>query len=88
MAVHNGFPFVTEAVDSILAQTFEQFELLILDDGSVDGTSKYLRALEDPRVRVINLDHVGLTRALNRGLEEAQGELIARQDLWPFCMGI
>ena len=81
MSVHNGMPFVREAVDSILAQTFGEFEFLILDDASTDGTAEYLRSIEDPRVRIISLpQNIGLTTALNVGLREAKGEFIARQD--------
>ena len=81
MSVHNGLPFLAEAVSSVLAQTFFDFEFLILDDASTDGTADYLRTLSDPRVRVITLaENIGLTAALNRGLREARGEFIARQD--------
>ncbi len=81
MSVHNGMPFVADAVTSVLAQTFRDFEFLILDDASTDGTADYLRALSDPRVRVITLtENIGLTVALNRGLRESRGEFIARQD--------
>ncbi len=81
MSVHNGLPFLAEAVSSVLAQTFFDFEFLILDDASTDGTADYLRTLSDPRVRVITLaENIGLTAALNRGLHEARGEFIARQD--------
>ena len=75
MSVHNGLPFLAEAVSSVLAQTFQDFEFLILDDASTDGTADYLRTLSDPRVRVITLtENIGLTAALNRGLRESQGE--------------
>jgi glycosyltransferase involved in cell wall biosynthesis len=81
LSVHNGMPFLREAVDSILAQSFQRFEFLILNDASTDGTAEYLKTLRDPRARVISLpQNIGLTAALNRGLREAQGELIARQD--------
>ena len=80
MAVYNGLPHVREAVESILGQTYRDFEFLIVDDGSTDGTADYLAGIADERVRVINGDHVGLTSALNAGLNEASGELIARQD--------
>jgi glycosyltransferase involved in cell wall biosynthesis len=81
MSVHNGLPFVTETVRSILTQTFRDFEFLIVDDASNDGTADYLRTLTDPRVRVISSsENIGLTAALNVGLREARGEYIARQD--------
>lgn len=81
MSVHNGMPYVKEGVACMLAQSFGDFELLILDDASTDGTADYLRTLTDPRVRVIALSaNIGLTAALNTGLREARGEFIVRQD--------
>lgn len=81
MAVHNGERFVGEAVRSILRQTFTDFELLIIDDGSTDATAEKLCGCIDPRIRVLhNSGNIGLTRSLNRGLKAAQGTLIARQD--------
>jgi glycosyltransferase involved in cell wall biosynthesis len=72
-----------QAVRSILAQTFADLELLILDDGSQDqGTCAHLEWANalDPRVRMFRGEHRGLTPTLNRGLELAMGNLIARQD--------
>lgn len=81
MSVHNGLPYLGEAVASILAQSFREFEFLILDDASTDGTRDFLRAQTDPRIRVIERsENIGLTAALNVGLREARGEFIARQD--------
>ncbi len=81
MSVHNGMPFVQDAVRSILDQTHKDFEFLILDDASTDGTADYLRKLKDPRVRVVPLaTNIGLTAALNAGLREARGDFIVRQD--------
>jgi glycosyltransferase involved in cell wall biosynthesis len=81
LCVWNGEPHLKAAVDSILAQTFHDFEFLIIDDASTDGTPKFLASLTDPRVRVVrNETNLGLTRSLNRGLKLARGELIARQD--------
>lgn len=82
MSVYNGLPEVEEAVRSILAQTFADFEFLIIDDGSTDGSSTVLDrwADGDPRVRVLHQENRGLSHSLRRGVEEARGELIARQD--------
>jgi glycosyltransferase involved in cell wall biosynthesis len=72
---------LAQAVDSILRQTYRDFEFLILDDGSSDlATRASLRCVADPRVRVLWEPHRGLTATLNRGLERAEGRLIARQD--------
>ena len=81
MSVHNGLPYLADSVASILAQSFGEFEFLIIDDVSTDGTRDFLRAQTDPRIRVIELpQNIGLTAALNVGLREARGEFIARQD--------
>lgn len=81
MSVHNGMPYLSEAVQAVLRQTFRDFEFLILDDASTDDSLKFLRAQTDPRIRVIELtENIGLTAALNRGLREARGEFVARQD--------
>jgi glycosyltransferase involved in cell wall biosynthesis len=81
MSVWNGEAHVAAAVESILAQSYRAFEFLIIDDASADRTPQILRSFADERVRVIcNESNLGLTRSLNRGLELARGELIARQD--------
>jgi len=80
MPVHNGMPYLPEAVESILSQSYQHFELLAIDDGSSDGTAQYLRSIQDPRVCYHRLCKVGLVQALNYGLKKAQGRLIARMD--------
>jgi len=81
MPVHNGGSFLPEAVDSILAQTFSDFEFLIIDDASTDQTAAYLQDLREPRVRLLRSEQrVRLARALNLGLNHARGEWIARMD--------
>ena len=81
MATFNDAAFLPDAVRSVLTQTFTEFEFLIIDDGSTDGTSRYLLGLTDPRVRVArNESNLGLTRSLKRGIELARGRFIARLD--------
>ena len=81
MAAYNAERFLAEAVASVLGQSFQDFEFLIVDDGSTDGTPTMLRALDDPRVRILtNPANVGLAGSLNRGLAEARGEVLARMD--------
>lgn len=83
MSVYNGERYLREAVDSILAQTFTDFEFLIIDDGSTDGTGAILAeyVARDPRIRVIvHAANQGLTPSLNEGLALAQGEYVARMD--------
>src|SRR3954470_3560808 len=86
MSVHNGDAFVREAVESVLAQTFGDFEFLLYDDASTDGTTDYLMGLRDPRLSVYrNEENLGLTATLNRGLEQAKGEYVARMDADDVC---
>ena len=81
MAVHDGEPFLRAALDSVLAQTFRDFELIVVDDGSTDGSASIVRGLGDPRVRLVsNERNLGLAPSLNRGVAAARGELIARLD--------
>ena len=83
MAVYDTpLDLLERAIDSILAQTFTDFEFLIVDDGSQPVTQLYLkRRMEmDARVQVVYERHRGLTPSLNRGLQLARGEFIARQD--------
>jgi len=80
MSTHNDEAFVGEAVASILGQTFADFELIVVDDGSTDGTAQVLGGFADPRLQVVRQDNTGLTRALNAALARARGEYIARQD--------
>lgn len=71
---YNHLAFLPRAVSGILNQSFQDFELIIVNDGSQDGTAAYLATLTDPRVIVINRDNGGLPSALNRGFAEAGGE--------------
>ena len=81
MPVHNGARYLGDAVRSILAQTHEDFELLIIDDGSTDGSVGVINKFSDPRIRLErNLVNLGLIATLNRGIELARGEFIARMD--------
>jgi glycosyltransferase involved in cell wall biosynthesis len=83
LCTHNDVRFLPQAVESIFAQTLGDFEFLVIDDGSSDGTAEYLTAVagEDPRVRVLrNERNIGLTRSLNLGLASARGRLVARMD--------
>lgn len=81
MPVFNVRPFVAEAITSVLSQSFADFELLIVDDGSSDGTDEVVRSFTDPRIRYIRYDkNRGLVAVLNDGLREARGRYIARMD--------
>ena len=80
MSVRNGAPWVREAVESVLAQTAPDLELIVIDDGSTDATPDLLTALRDPRLRVERQPPAGLTLALNRALKLARAPLLARLD--------
>lgn len=83
MSVYNGSRYLKESVDSILNQSFTDFELIIIDDCSTDNTWEILTkyAAQDQRIRLFkNQKNCGLTKSLNCGLKLAKGECIARQD--------
>lgn len=82
LSVYNGETYVREAVESILAQTFTDFELIIINDGSTDGSGAILRELgaQDSRIVLVERANGGLVSALNEGIAQAKGDLIARMD--------
>ncbi len=83
MPVYNNAETLAEALDSIRAQTFEDYELIVVNDGSTDASGEILRAYaaEDPRIRLIdNPVNLGLTPNLNKAAAAAGGELLARHD--------
>jgi glycosyltransferase involved in cell wall biosynthesis len=81
MPVHDGERFLAAAIASIIGQTFARFELIVVDDGSTDGTAAILGNETDPRLRVHRLArNQGITRALNEGCRQARGQFIARMD--------
>lgn len=82
MSVYNSEEFIRPAIESILCQSFKDFEFLIINDGSKDSSLEIIRkyADKDKRIRLISRANVGLTKSLNEGVEEAHGEFIARMD--------
>ncbi|MEM4721302.1 MAG: glycosyltransferase [Candidatus Methanomethylicaceae archaeon] len=74
---YNHAPFITEAIQSVLNQTEKDLELIVVDDGSIDETRSILSGISDARLRIIFQEHQGAHAALNRGLEEAQGDYLA-----------
>ncbi|MFM7428012.1 MAG: glycosyltransferase family 2 protein [Elainella sp.] len=82
MPVYNSARYLKPAIDSILAQSFGDFEFLILDDGSTDRSSQILQsyAAQDARIHVTRRENQGVAKSLNQLIAQAQGELIARMD--------
>lgn len=81
MPTYNVAPWVAEAIRSVLNQTYRDFELLVVDDGSTDNTLDHVRAIHDDRIRIAAFpDNVGLAENLNRGLDLIDTELLARMD--------
>ncbi len=81
LPVYNNEHTVIAAVQSILTQTFSDFELIVINDGSRDGTQKLLSTLTDKRIKIVGDDkNIGLPRRLNQGIAAARGQYIARMD--------
>jgi glycosyltransferase involved in cell wall biosynthesis len=81
MSVYNGEKFLRESIESILDQTFKDFEFLIIDDASTDSSKEIILSYSNPRIRLVeNATNLGLTKSLNIGLKLAQGEFVARMD--------
>ncbi len=81
MTAYNGQAYIGEAIESVLAQSFGDFELLIIDDASSDNTIDIIKQYKDSRIRLIKNDqNIGISNTRNRGLEEARGRYIAPHD--------
>ena len=82
MPVHNTAQYVREAVGSILGQSLQDFEFIMIDDGSTDGSAEILDSYQekDGRVRIFHQDNNGIAAALNKGIELARGKYVARMD--------
>lgn len=80
LPVYNGAATIVRATRSILEQSFDDLELIVVDDGSTDETLERLRSVRDPRLRVLDLPHGGVVVAANRGTEVATAPIIARMD--------
>ena len=80
MPVHNAERYVLGAVESILGQSWSDFEFLIVNDGSTDGTRDRLAGVKDPRLRIVDTERAGVAGALRLGLHLARGRYIARMD--------
>jgi len=83
MSVYNGEKYLRRCIESILSQSFKDFEFIIINDGSTDNSFDILAqyARTDNRVRLIDQQNIGLTKSLNRGIKASRGKCIARQDV-------
>lgn len=80
MPVYNGEKYLKEAMDSILTQTLQTFEFLIIDDGSTDSSVDIIKSYNDDRIRLVSIPNSGVAKALNYGLNVSSGKYIARMD--------
>jgi glycosyltransferase involved in cell wall biosynthesis len=80
MTVYNGLPYLPAAMESVFNQTFQDFQFVVVDDGSTDGTSEYLDGLQDERLLVLHRENGGTAAAANQGLAHCTGEFCARMD--------
>lgn len=80
LPVYNAMPYLPAAVESILGQSYSEFEFLIIDDGSSDGSADYLRSLPDPRIKLLVRENRGLGATLNELFEKSRTSYVARMD--------
>lgn len=83
MPIYNHLAFLIQDIKSILSQTHTNFELIIINDGSTDGTQEFLQKLDgfDPKFHIIHQTNHGLPHALNKGFSEAKGALHSKKEL-------
>ncbi len=86
MPAYNAGPYIRQAIESVLAQTYTNFEFLIINDGSKDDTLSVIKSFSDPRIRLIDQPNKGLIDTLNMAIDLAEGEYIARMDADDICM--
>jgi len=81
MSVYNGEKYISQAIESILNQTFKDFEFIIINDTSTDKSLNIIKSFKDSRIKIINNpQNIGLTKSLNLALKQAQGKYIIRMD--------
>lgn len=78
--LYNKREMIERTLRSVFAQTFQDFEIIVVDDGSTDGSAEVVKSINDSRIHLIHQDNSGVSAARNRGISEAHGELIALLD--------
>ena len=85
MPAYNVEKYISEAIESVLQQSFGDFKFLIVNDGSTDNTEQIIRSFTDERIILINQPHGGIASALNNGLSKTNSVYIARFDADDVC---
>lgn len=80
MPVYNAEKHIKQSIESVLSQTYESFEFIIIDDGSTDASCNIVRSFSDPRIKLYQQDHRGVADSLNKGIALSTTDIIARQD--------
>ena len=83
--LYNKEKYIKRAIESVLNQTFQKFEIIVVNDGSTDKSAEIVQNIKDPRIRLINQKNAGVSAARNRGIQEAKYEYIAfldADDFW------
>lgn len=78
--VYNKAAYIRQAIESVLAQSYQNFEVVVIDDGSRDAGAEIVESVDDTRIRLIRQDNAGVSAARNRGIAESKGELITFLD--------
>lgn len=86
LAVYNGEQYLAQAIQSVLNQTYKNFEFFIVDDGSTDGSLQIIQSFRDERIQIISRENKGLVASLNEGIAAANGKYIARMDADDECL--
>lgn len=87
LPVFNGAKTLGLAIKSILSQSFKDFEMVIIDDGSIDNSSQIINSYSDKRIRLFQRNHAGLASSLNFGISKCRGKYIARMDADDISLG-
>ncbi len=85
-SVYNCEKYLRESINSILSQTFNDFEFIIIDDGSIDSSIDIINSFNDSRIKLLRQENRGLAFALNEGIKKARGKYIARMDADDICL--